>query len=148
MPKSSSILPGTVLKEKFMEPYQLKSAALAKGIGVYPAIISNVLNNKQRITIPLALRLAKYFKTAEKYWIDLQFNYDFEQAVNDPALKTALKSISPAEKQKAPAKPAAKTAAQKKSAAKPKKPAAKSGKAPARAKKAAAPVPVQENGID
>jgi addiction module HigA family antidote len=131
MPKSSTVLPGTVLKEKFMEPYQLKSAMLAKGLGVYPAIISNILNNKQRITIPLGLRLAKYFKTPEKYWIDLQFNYDFEQAANDAALKTALKSISPAEKQKAPAKPAPK-----KAAAKPKKAAAKPRKAASRSKKA------------
>jgi addiction module HigA family antidote len=122
MPKmSSALVPGEVLKEKFMEPYQLKSAALAKEIGVYPAIISNVLNSKQRITIPLALRLAKYFKTTEKYWVDLQYNYDYEQITKDPALKEALKAIGAAEK---PKKAAA--AAQKKTA-KParKKPAAK-----------------------
>ncbi|MDR1238736.1 MAG: HigA family addiction module antidote protein [Treponema sp.] len=108
MAKSVTLLPGKVLKEKFMEPYQLKSTALAKEIGVYPAIISNVLNNKQRITIPLGLRLAKFFKTTEKYWTDLQFNYDYEQAVKDSALKAALKGIRAAVKPKKEAAPAGK----------------------------------------
>jgi addiction module HigA family antidote len=100
MAKATVVLPGSVLKEKFMEPYQLKSAALAKELGVYPAIISNVVNNKQRITIPLALRLAKYFKTTEKYWIDLQFDYDYDKITKDSELKNALKAIKPAVKPK------------------------------------------------
>jgi addiction module HigA family antidote len=123
MPKTSSApVPGEVLKEKFMKPYQLRSAVIAREIGVYPAIISNVLNNKQRITIPLALRLAKYFKTTEKFWIDLQFNYDYEQAVKTPGLKAALKGIKAAVKQKAavPArKTPGKTAQKKKASRKP-----------------------------
>jgi addiction module HigA family antidote len=130
MAKSTALLPGKVLKEKFMEPYQLKSTALAKGIGVYPAIISNVLNNKQRINIPLALRLAKFFKTTEKYWLDLQFDYDYEKALKDPALKAALKGISAAAKPKKDAAAAPKKAGK----AAPKKRAAKK---PARAARTA-----------
>jgi addiction module HigA family antidote len=128
---SSALVPGEVLKEKFMEPYHLKSAVLAKEIGVYPAIISNVLNSKQRITIPLALRLAKYFKTTEKYWVDLQYNYDYERITKDPALKEALKTITAAEKPKKAAAPA------QKQAGKPvrKKPAAKKAAKPKAEKK-------------
>jgi addiction module HigA family antidote len=111
MPKLTALVPGEVLKEKFLKPYQLKSSTLAREIGVYPAIISNVLNNKQRITISLALRLAKYFKTAEKYWLDLQFNYDYEQITADPALKAALKEIGSAKKPQKTAEPAKKRAA-------------------------------------
>lgn len=103
MSKSSLVSPGTVLKEKFMEPFQLKPAQLAKGIGINPAIVSNILNNKQRITLPIALRLTKFFKTAEKYWIDLQFQYDYDKVSNDPALKAAIKNINPAAKPKAQA---------------------------------------------
>jgi addiction module HigA family antidote len=96
MAKSSIVSPGIVLKEKFMVPFQLKPAQLAKGIGLNPAIISNILNNKQRITLPIALRLTKFFQTAEKYWIDLQFQYDYAKVTSNVALKAALKNISPA----------------------------------------------------
>jgi addiction module HigA family antidote len=139
MPKSSSVpVPGEVLKEKYLEPYQLKAAALAKEIGVYPAIISNVLNSKQRITISLALRLAKYFKTTEKFWVDLQYNYDYEQISKDPALKEALKAIGAAEKPKKGAAPAQKKAAKpargKTAAKKPAKTSAKKAAKPRAAK--------------
>jgi addiction module HigA family antidote len=110
MSKTSLVSPGTVLKEQFMAPYQLKPAGLAKGIGVNPAVISNILNEKQRITLPIALRLVKFFKTAENYWTDLQFRYDYERVSGDPALKSALREIKPAVKPKAGAKKAAKAA--------------------------------------
>jgi addiction module HigA family antidote len=96
MAKSSIVSPGIVLKEKFMVPFQLKPAQLAKGIGLNPAVISNILNNKQRITLPIALRLSKFFQTPENYWIDLQFQYDYAKVTGNAALKAALKNISPA----------------------------------------------------
>jgi addiction module HigA family antidote len=116
MSKTSLVSPGIVLKENFMKPFQLKPAQLAKGLGINPAVVSNVLNSKQRITLPIALRLAKFFKTEEKYWIDLQFQYDYAKVSNDPELKTALKNIIPVSKPKeqaaaAPAKKPKKTVA-------------------------------------
>lgn len=96
MAKSAIVSPGIVLKEKFMVPFQLKPAQLAKGIGLNPAIISNILNNKQRITLPIALRLTKFFQTPENYWIDLQFQYDYAKVTSNAVLKAALKNISPA----------------------------------------------------
>jgi addiction module HigA family antidote len=131
MPKDLIISPAVVLKEKFMDLYQLKPVDLAKGINVNPAIISNVLNSRQRITIPIALRLAKYFKTTEAYWTDLQYKYDLSQITKDPALKAALKAIKVVQKPKpskkaGPEKAAAKkTASRKPAAAAPKKPAVK-----------------------
>jgi addiction module HigA family antidote len=112
MAKSPIVSPGIVLKEKFMAPFQLKPAQLAKGIGLNPAVISNILNNKQRITLPIALRLTKFFQTAENFWIDLQFQYDYAKVTGNAALKAALKNISPAVMpSKAPAAVSAKTPA-------------------------------------
>jgi addiction module HigA family antidote len=118
MPKNQIISPAVILKEKFMEPFQLKPADLAKGINVNPAVISNVLSKRQRITIPLALRLAKYFKTPDAYWTDLQYQYDVSQITDKPEFKAALKEIKAVEKPKpsktaAPVKNAAKKAAPK-----------------------------------
>jgi addiction module HigA family antidote len=124
MPKTSITSPAVILKEKFMEPFQLKPAALAKGINTNPAVISNVLNGRQRITLPLALRLAKFFKTPDAYWTDLQYQYDLSQIMDDPKFKAALKEIKAVEKPK-PGKVAAKSAVKK---AAPKKSAAKAPK--------------------
>jgi addiction module HigA family antidote len=96
MAKLAIVSPGKVLKEKFMVPFQLKPTQLAKGIGLNPAVISNILNSKQRITLPIALRLAKFFQTPENYWIDLQFQYDYAKVTGNAVLKAALKGISPA----------------------------------------------------
>jgi addiction module HigA family antidote len=106
-----------------MDPYQLRPADLAKGINVNPAVISNVLNSKQRITIPLALRLAKYFKTPDVYWTDIQYQYDLFQITKDQKFKDALKAIKAVEKPKpskvVPAKSAVKKAASPKKDTKP-----------------------------
>jgi addiction module HigA family antidote len=122
MQKNPITSPAVVLKEKFMEPFQLKPTALAKGIHTNPAVISNVLNGRQRITLPLALRLAKFFKTPDAYWTDLQYQYDLSKITNDPKFKAAIKEIKAVEKPK----PAAKTDAGKK--APPKKTAGKKAK--------------------
>jgi addiction module HigA family antidote len=106
MPKVPVVSPAVILKEKFMAPFQLKPAALAKGINTNPAVISNVLNGKQRITIPLALRLAKFFKTPDAYWSDLQYQYDLFQITQNPEFKAAIQAIKAVEKPK-PVKAAA-----------------------------------------
>jgi addiction module HigA family antidote len=127
MPKPQITSPAVILKEKFMDPFQLKPAALAKGINTNPAVISNVLNGKQRITIPLALRLAKFFKTPDTYWTDLQYQYDVSQITGDPKFKAAIKEIKAVEKPK-PAKAAAPKRAVKKAPAKKGGPAKRSPK--------------------
>jgi addiction module HigA family antidote len=132
MAKSSVVSPGMVLKEQFMVPFQLKPAKLAKGIGLNPAVISNILNSKQRITLPIALRLAKFFQTAENYWIDLQFQYDYAKVTGNAVLKAALKNISPA------------VMPSETPAASVKKPARAAAKRPA--KKNKTETPVKENG--
>ncbi|MDR0623971.1 MAG: HigA family addiction module antidote protein [Treponema sp.] len=113
MPKNLITSPAVILKEKFMDPFQLKPAALAKGIHTNPAVISNVLNGRQRITIPLALRLAKYFKTPDTYWTDLQFQYDVSRITSDPKFKAAIKEIKAVEKPKPVKAVAAKKAVKK-----------------------------------
>jgi addiction module HigA family antidote len=113
MSKVPVVSPAVVLKEKFRDPFQLKPAALAKGINTNPAVISNVLNGKQRITIPLALRLAKFFKTPDAYWTDLQYQYDLLKITEDPEFKAAIKAIKAVEKPKPAKAAAAKSAAKK-----------------------------------
>jgi addiction module HigA family antidote len=136
MPKPAIQSPGAVL-QSFLDDYQLNPGKLAEAVSLSQSAIRQVVIGKTRISIPVALRLAKYFGNTPEYWIDIQNKYDLSEAARDSELTAVLKGISKAKKpspQKA-AKPAAtvKKAASKKAA--PKKAAPKK----AAPKKAAAP---------
>ena len=85
--------PGEVLKHDFMEPFALSSTALAKAIGVTPARINEIVRGRRGITAPTALRLARYFGTDARSWMNLQLRYELERAERDEA--EALHIIQP-----------------------------------------------------
>jgi addiction module HigA family antidote len=130
MPKSI-LLPGAALKLKLAE-YQLNPTRLAKEIRLSQSAVRQIVIGKTKITVPVALRLAKYFGTTADYWLDIQKAYDISEAANDSKLKAILQAI---DKIKGPIPvPVKKSAPAKKTAA---------VKKPAPAKK---PVPVKKNG--
>jgi addiction module HigA family antidote len=123
---SISSAPGTVLKEKFIDKYQLNPSQLAKALGLSQSAVRNITINKAKITLPIALRLAKYFQTKESYWIDLQNAHDLAAIKDDKKfaailgkIKTAQMPEKKAEVKKADAKkaPAAKAKKGRKSVA-------------------------------
>jgi addiction module HigA family antidote len=143
MPKIQS--PGSVLNA-LLDKYQLNPTALARDIKLSQSAVRQITIEKAKISVSIALRLAKYFGTTAKYWLDIQSAYDLAEAEKDPKLSDIIKTIGkvktpvapPAKKTAAPAKKGAKPAAKSAKAAKPPKPAAK--KAPAKPK---APKPEQ-----
>jgi addiction module HigA family antidote len=133
MPKVQS--PGAVLKS-LLDKYQLNPTALARDIKLSQSAVRQITIEKAKISVPIALRLAKYFGTTAKYWLDIQTAYDLAEAEKDTKLSDILKATG---KAKIPA-PAAKTpASAAKKSAKPGK-AAKAVKAP-KAKPAAPKAP-------
>jgi addiction module HigA family antidote len=88
--------PGEILKEKYLEPLQLRPADLARATDMYPAVVGNILNGKQRITIPIGLRLSRFFKTPERYWTELQYQYDIAEIGKNPKFQAVLRKIKPA----------------------------------------------------
>ncbi len=42
--------------------------------------ISAIVNGKRAITVDTAMRLARYFGTSERFWLNLQNAYDLEIA--------------------------------------------------------------------
>jgi addiction module HigA family antidote len=85
--------PGEVLREEYMMPLSLSANALARALGVTPARVNDIANEKRGITADTALRLARYFGTDAQSWINLQTNYDLECARQE--LGDALKRIHP-----------------------------------------------------
>jgi len=76
--KLSPIHPGEVLLEEFLAPMGISQYRLAKDIGVPPRRINEVVRGQRSITADTALRLARYFRTTERFWLNLQTRYDLE----------------------------------------------------------------------
>lgn len=79
--KLPAIHPGEILQEEFLEPMGLSRNALAKAIGVTPARINEIANQKRGITADTAIKLGKYFNTSARFWLNLQVDYDLKQAL-------------------------------------------------------------------
>lgn len=63
-----------------MVPMGLSSHAVAGAIGVTPARVNDIVNEKRGITADTALRLGRYFGTTADVWINLQKRYELETA--------------------------------------------------------------------
>ena len=74
----SPIHPGELLQEEFLEPFGLSQYRLAKDISVPPRRINEIVHGKRSISANTALRLARYFGTTDRFWLNLQSRYDLE----------------------------------------------------------------------
>ncbi len=72
------IHPGEILLEEFLEPMELSQYRLAKDISVPARRINEIVHAKRGITADTALRLARYFGTTDRFWMNLQTHYDLE----------------------------------------------------------------------
>ncbi|MGH3679566.1 MAG: HigA family addiction module antitoxin [Natronosporangium sp.] len=70
--------PGEVLAEEFLAPLSVSQYRLAIDIGVSPRRINEIVHGQRRISADTALRLARYFGTSERFWLNLQARYDLE----------------------------------------------------------------------
>lgn len=74
------VTPGEMLKEEFLAEYGLTQNELARAIGISANRITEIVNNRRRITADTALRLAVYFGNSPGFWMDLQTHYDLKLA--------------------------------------------------------------------
>lgn len=77
--KLTPIHPGEVLIADFLDPLELSQYRLAHDISVPPRRINEIVHGKRAITADTALRLARYFGTSERFWLNLQARYDLER---------------------------------------------------------------------
>ncbi|MGH3764461.1 MAG: HigA family addiction module antitoxin [Pseudonocardiaceae bacterium] len=93
IPTMPPIHPGEVLMQEYLEPLAVTQHRLAVAIGVPPRRINEIVHGKRRISADTALRLARYFGTTERFWLNLQGRYDLE--VERDRLATILENIRP-----------------------------------------------------
>ena len=72
------IHPGEVLLKDFLEPLGLSQYRLAKGLSVSPRRINEIVLGKRAITADTSLRLARFFGTSDRFWLNLQVAYDLD----------------------------------------------------------------------
>ena len=87
------IHPGEVLLEEFLEPLEVTQHRLAVSIGVPPRRINEIVHGKRRITADTALRLARFFGTTDRFWLNLQTRFDLE--IEKDPLGDKLEAIRP-----------------------------------------------------
>lgn len=76
--KPAPIHPGEVLQEEFLAPLGISQYRLAKDISVPARRINEIVRGQRSITADTALRLARFFRTTERFWLNLQIRYALE----------------------------------------------------------------------
>lgn len=89
----SPIHPGEILNEEYLGPLGITQHKLAVAVGVPPRRINEIVHGTRRISAYTALRLARYFGTSERFWMNLQGRYDLE--VERDRLGSLLEEIHP-----------------------------------------------------
>ena len=57
---------------------EISQYRVATDIGVSPRRINEIVHGKRGISADTALRLARYFGTSERFWLNLQAQYDLD----------------------------------------------------------------------
>jgi antitoxin HigA-1 len=76
--KLPPVHPGEILLEEFLKPLGLSQYRLAKDVSVPPRRINEIVRGTRAITADTGLRLARFFATSERFWLNLQTRYDLE----------------------------------------------------------------------
>ncbi len=89
------IHPGEMLRTEFMEPLGLTSGKVARAIGVPRTRIERLVREQTGLSVDTAVRLARYFKMSEGFWIGLQKHFEVDCIYADVALSKELDAITP-----------------------------------------------------
>jgi addiction module HigA family antidote len=76
--KMPPVHPGEILLTEFLEPLGISRTRLARETSVPPRRVGEIVRGARDISAETALRLARYFGTSERFWLNLQTHYDLE----------------------------------------------------------------------
>jgi addiction module HigA family antidote len=70
--------PGEILLHEFLEPLDLTQYRVAKSLKVPARRINEIVHGTRAISADTALRLARFFGTSDRFWLNLQAAYDLD----------------------------------------------------------------------
>ena len=76
--KMAPVHPGEILDVEFLRAMGITQYRLAKGISVSPRRINEIIKGSRSVTANTALRLARFFGTSDRFWLNLQSSFDLE----------------------------------------------------------------------
>jgi addiction module HigA family antidote len=76
--KLAPVHPGEVLLADFLDGLGIMQYRLAQDISVPTRRINEIVLGKRAISADTALRLARYFGTTDRFWLNLQSRFDLE----------------------------------------------------------------------
>jgi antitoxin HigA-1 len=88
--------PGETIREDYLKPLGMSVNKLALELRVPATRMTEIVNGRRGITADTALRLARYFKTTAKFWLNLQTSYDLAKA-SESSLSEIERSVQPRE---------------------------------------------------
>src|SRR5579859_8046172 len=81
--------PGETIREDYLKPLGMSVNRLAIELRVPATRMLEVVRGRRGITADTALRLARYFNTTPKFWLNLQTSYDLALAAEAKAKEIA-----------------------------------------------------------
>ena len=91
--------PGEILQEDFLTPLGISMNKLSLDLHVPATRIVEIVHGRRSITSDTALRLARYFNTSARFWLNLQAAYDLDVA-EDSLQDEIRRAIRPLESTK------------------------------------------------
>ena len=70
---------GEILVEEFMKPNNISAYKLAREIHVPTSRIQDIIHDRRKVTADTSLRLARFFGTSDKFFLDIQNDIDIRQ---------------------------------------------------------------------
>ncbi len=86
--------PGETILEDYLKPLGMSVNRLAIELRVPATRMGEIVHGRRGITADTALRLARYFDTTPKFWLNLQSSYDLAIA-SDLAEEEITRTIHP-----------------------------------------------------
>jgi len=75
--------PGEMLREDFLEDYDLTVTGLAEAIGVSRQSINELLRERRAVSPEMALRLGRLFGNSPEFWLNAQRAVDLWDAAKE-----------------------------------------------------------------
>ena len=88
---SLPLLPARCSKRNSSPSTRCPKNQLAKAIGISPNRITEIVNNRRRISADTAVRLGLYFGNSAEFWLNLQTHYDLKMARKNLKASVAAK---------------------------------------------------------
>jgi antitoxin HigA-1 len=88
--------PGETIREDYLIPLEMSVNRLALELRVPATRMAKIVHGWRGITADTALRLARYFNTTPKFWLNLQTSYDLAIAAETSA-KEIARTVHPHE---------------------------------------------------